>query len=86
MRVSMKAVRSQLRRLQPLLRSCSLETIRKGQNLVGELMEAKFRNRVLVRTHPFERFSGAWVMPKDERRQGVVLYLHGGGYAYGDLD
>lgn len=86
MRVSMKTVRSQLRRLQPLLRSCSLETIRKGQNLVGELMEAKFRNRVLVRTHPFERFSGAWVMPKDERRQGVMLYLHGGGYAYGDLD
>ena len=25
-------------------------------------------------------------MPKDERRQGVVLYLHGGGYTCGNLD
>lgn len=86
MRLSPKTIRSQLRRLQPLLRSCSLETIRKGQNLVGELMEAKFRGQVMVRTHPFDRFTGAWVIPRDERRQGVILYLHGGGYAYGDLD
>ena len=25
-------------------------------------------------------------MPKDERRNGVVLYLHGGGYTCGSLD
>ena len=86
MRLSAKTIRSQLRRLQPFLRSCSLETVRKGQNLVGELMEAKFRSRVMVRSHSFDRFAGAWVMPRDERRQGVVLYLHGGGYAFGDLD
>jgi len=86
MRLSPKTICSHLRRLQPLLRSCSLETIRKGQNLVGELMEAKFRSQVMVRSHPFDRFSGAWVIPRDQRRLGVILYLHGGGYAYGDLD
>ena len=86
MRLSAKTVRSQLRRLQPLRRNFSLETIRKWQNLVGELMEAQFRSRVMVRNHPFDRFSGAWVIPQDERRQGVILYLHGGGYAYGDLE
>ena len=26
------------------------------------------------------------MLPKDERRQGVILYLHGGGYTFGDLD
>ena len=86
MRLSVKTIRSQLRHLQPLLRSCSPEAIRKGMNLMGELMEAKFRSRVMVRTHPFERFSSAWIIPRDERRQGVVMYLHGGGYAFGDLD
>ena len=25
-------------------------------------------------------------MPKDERRQGVILYLHGGGYTCGSLE
>ena len=31
-------------------------------------------------------FGGAWVMPKDQRRTGVILYLHGGGYTCGSLE
>lgn len=86
MRLSAKAVRNQISRFQPLLRSCSLDTIRKGQNLMGELMEAKHRNKVLVHEHPFGHFDAAWMIPRDERRQGVILYLHGGGYIYGGLE
>ncbi|MBE6958000.1 MAG: steryl acetyl hydrolase [Ruminococcaceae bacterium] len=83
---SPKTVRNQIIMLQPIIRSCSVETIRKGQNLIGELMHFKHRNQVLVRSHPFDRFEAAWVLPQDERRQGVILYLHGGGYTYGDLE
>lgn len=86
MALSPKTVRNQISKLQPLLQNCSLETIRKGQNLIGELMVAKHRGDVLEHTHPFENFEAAWVLPKDERRQGVILYLHGGGYTFGDLD
>lgn len=86
MRLSAKAVRNQISRFQPLLRSCSLGTVRKGQNLIGELMEAKHRNKVLVHEHPFAHFDAAWMIPRDERRQGVILYLHGGGYIYGGLE
>lgn len=86
MALSPKMIRTQMHRLQPLLRSCSLETIRKGQNKLGELMEARYRSQVLVKNHGFAQFSGAWIIPKDERRQGVLLYLHGGGYTCGDLD
>ena len=84
--LSAKTVRHQISLVQPLLRSCSLETVRKGQNLIGELMEAKHKNAVLLHEHPFSQFEAAWMMPKDERRQGVILYLHGGGYTYGDLE
>ena len=49
-------------------------------------MEAIHRRDVIVRDHDFGPFQGAWIMPKDERRQGVVLYLHGGGYTCGNLD
>ena len=59
---------------------------RKGQDKLGELMSALHKREVLIRDHDFERFQGAWVMPKDERRSGVVLYLHGGGYTCGSLD
>lgn len=86
MAFSAKTVRAQIQMLQPLLRSCSLETVRKGQNKIGELMEARYRHQVLSHDHPFANFEAAWILPRDERRQGVILYLHGGGYTCGDLE
>ncbi len=73
-------------RLHSLLNNCSLVTLRKGQNTVGSLMSSVHRKQVVTKVHKFEQFDGAWVMPRDERRHGVILYLHGGGYSCGDLD
>ncbi len=85
MPLSAKTLRKQMMLLKPLLKSCSLSTIRKGQTMIGELMSNKFREKVILKYHHFERFEGAWILPKDERREGVILYLHGGGYTCGDL-
>ncbi len=81
-----KTIRTQMNMLQPLLKNCSLETIRRGQNRVGELMEGKYRRQVHVREHQFEYFDGAWIIPEDQRREGVIFYLHGGGYVCGNLE
>lgn len=86
MPLSAKSVRSQIAVLQPLLRNLSLETIRKGQNKLGELMSVMHSSRVWIKEHKFSCFDGAWVLPRDKRRQGAILYLHGGGYACGDLE
>ena len=81
-----KLVRAQLNIMKPIAANLSLEATRKGQDKLGEIMEAIHRRDVFVRDHKFSRFDGAWLMPKDERRQGVVLYLHGGGYTCGSLE
>ncbi len=86
MELSAKLVRSQLNFFKPLVANCSLEVTRKGQDKLGELMTALHKREVLVKEHPFARFQGAWVMPKDQRRTGVILYLHGGGYTCGSLE
>ena len=86
MALSAKAIRTQLHLLKPLLNSCSRETLRRGQNKIGELMEIRYRRDVIMKSHDFESFPACWVLPKDERRQGVILYLHGGGYVCGDLE
>lgn len=86
MALSAKYVRSRLTMLRSVTKNFSLESSRKGQRMLGELMEFKHRKMVIVKEHPFEKFPAAWVIPKDERRQGVILYLHGGGYACGDLE
>lgn len=86
MALSAKYVRSRLTMLRSVTKNFSLESSRKGQRMLGELMEFKHRKMVIIKDHPFEKFPAAWVIPKDERRQGVILYLHGGGYACGDLE
>ncbi len=86
MAFSAKTLKTQLAILKPLLNSCSLKTIRKGQNKIGELMESKYREKILMKEHSFDNFKGAFIIPKDERRHGVILYLHGGGYTCGDLE
>ena len=85
MALSAAMVRSQLKRIKSVMANLSVDANRKGQSLAGELMELRHRKEVMVKNHAFSCFEGAWVMPKEERRQGVILYLHGGGYVYGDL-
>ena len=86
MPLSAKTICARLALLKPLLNSCSLETIRKGQNKIGEMMEAAYAQQHLTKDHDFGHFQGAWMIPADTCRQGVILYLHGGGYTCGDLD
>ncbi len=86
MALSAKTVRAQLSLITPLLHKSSLETCRRHQDKLGELMEAVHHKQVIVKDHPFDLFCGSWVIPKDERRQGVILYLHGGGYTCGSLE
>ena len=86
MALSAKTIRKQLTILMPLVSNLSLKTIRSGQNKIGELMESKYRDQIVLKAHKFEHFDGAWVLPRDARREGVILYLHGGGYTCGDLE
>lgn len=86
MGMSVKFVRSQLHFLKPLLSKLDLESARKGQSRIGELMQFLHRKDVVVKRHDFDHFEAAWVLARDKRRQGVILYLHGGGYTCGDLD
>ena len=86
MAVSAKSIRKQLSFMRPLLEVCSLETCRKGQNKLGEIMGFRHRGQVIYKEHSFGASEGVWSIPKDERRQGVVLYLHGGGYTCGDIE
>ncbi len=86
MAISAKNIRSQLALLKPLLSSCSIKTLRWGQDKIGELMEVRQHRQVTVQEHRFDRFAGAWVTPRDKRRDGILLYLHGGGYTCGGLE
>ena len=86
MELHAKRVRAQLNLFKPVMTSCSLEASRKGQDKLGELMTVLHRSEIMTKNHDFQHFQGAWIMPQDQRRGGVVLYLHGGGYTCGSLE
>ena len=86
MDMNVNTLRSQLMFFKPFITGCSLESARKGQDKLGGIMTAARKDRLLFKAHPFPDFDACWVLPKDVRRQGVVLYLHGGGYVAGSLE
>ena len=81
-----KLLRLQLELTKPFVAGCSIETTRKGQERLGELMAIAHRQDVYYVSREFDLFAGQWVLPKEQKRQGVILYLHGGGYIGGDLE
>lgn len=86
MALSQATVKKQIARLKPIVESCSIETTRKWQDRIGEIMALTYRKRVTVLKERLENFDGAWIIPKDETRSGVILYLHGGGFVAGGID
>ena len=59
MALSAKYVRSRLTMLRSVMKNFSLESSRKGQRMLGELMEFKHRKMVIIKDHPFEKFAAA---------------------------
>lgn len=86
MAISTKLLRMQLSIFKPFVNGCTIEAARTTQDKLGELMAHTHRNKVLYSPQIFHHFVGEWVVPKSQRGDAVLLYLHGGGYVAGDLD
>lgn len=80
-----KFLRSQLTLLKPFLANCSLATARRGQDRLGKLMASTHRGDVSFEDFSVGAFECSMIRPKDEVSNGVILYLHGGGYTAGNL-
>ena len=78
-------VRMQLSLFQSFAAGCSLKTAREGQDKLGLLMTSLQKKKITCKNIHFDTFEGALITPKDLLRDGILLYLHGGGYTCGDL-
>ncbi len=87
MALSAKLLRKQVALLKPFVDGCSIQTCRLGQKKMGELMAFQHRSDVSFSEIKFSNFEACWITPnKEQKPNGVVLYLHGGGYVAGDLE
>ncbi|MGI6577981.1 MAG: alpha/beta hydrolase [Eubacteriales bacterium] len=86
MALSAKFVRRQLKKIKPLMEGATIQTARQQHDMIGNLMVIPRRWKVSSRTYRFSQFTASMIYPLDETREGIILYLHGGGYACGGLD
>ena len=81
-----KFVRRQLELMSSVADNISLASVRKVQDSFGAFMRFTYRRDVVINDRHVDGMRASLVVPRDELRGGVVLYLHGGGYTCGSLD
>jgi acetyl esterase/lipase len=86
MKFSDKFIRGQLELIKPIVKVASLDTARSFQDRAGRVLSFMTRKDTVVSEHRFGDIDGALVIPRDEVRSGIILYIHGGGYVSGGLD
>ena len=80
MKLTDKFLRTQLELVKPLTDVISLEAVRGLQDKLGKLMHFTRRREVVSFDKSSETMKGDLIVPRDELRGGLILYLHGGGY------
>ncbi len=86
MAISASLLRIQLKLVKGILKNLDLSSTRQAQDRLGMLMAKTQGSKVNYSTEVFKSFMGEWIVPKDTRHKGVMLYLHGGGYVSGNID
>ena len=85
MALSTKFVRAQLSVLKPLLTQMTIEKSRTAQDIIGNIMAGILDKKTVHIPCPFARFEGEHILPLDKKREGLIFYLHGGGYTAGSI-
>ncbi len=86
MAFSEKFIRKRLEKTLDRTESLPLNKLRREQDLLGKLLAYTERKKCTERELSFPTFKAALISPDAEKFDGVVLYLHGGGYTCGGLE
>ncbi len=81
-----KFLRSQLGRMQQSTSYVNIEAMRKRQETLGRFMARSYKSSVNTKEIEFDKFKAAMLTPCEELSEGVILYLHGGGYVAGEMN
>ena len=86
MNLADKLMRSQLELTKPIADRIGLDSSRAFQDRIGKIMHFTRRRDVVIDDVSLKDINSALILPRDELRGGVILYLHGGGYTCGTMD
>lgn len=85
MELATTLLKKQIRLLRPITNSCPVGITRAAQDKMGELMLRPYDGEVTEKEIDFGDFKSMLITPNGSKADGIVLYLHGGGYVTGGL-
>ncbi|MBP3360274.1 MAG: alpha/beta hydrolase [Clostridia bacterium] len=81
-----KLLRSQVALAGKLFDGFSVEKSRSSQEKLGEFMAYKYKPDVKCSKVPSSDFTAEYIVPEQIESNGIILYLHGGGYVSGKMN
>lgn len=85
MNLSDKILRSQVELTKPIADGTRIEVSRSLQDRIGRIMHFTRRHDVVVHDNYYEGIRASLIVPRDEIRGGVIMYIHGGGFTCGSI-
>ena len=79
-------LKGQIELIKPIANGATLDTVRGLQDKIGKLMHFARRKDVVAMDGEADGCRFSVIIPRDELRGGIILYLHGGGYTCGAID
>lgn len=81
-----KVLKTQISIVSKLADGCSVEKSRFAQDKIGELMARKYKQEVSYEKIRSGEFHAEYIIPDEKKLNGIILYLHGGGYVSGGMN
>ena len=79
-------LKTQISIVSKLAAGCSVEKSRFAQDKIGELMARKYKQEVSYEKIRSGEFHAEYIIPDEKKLNGIILYLHGGGYVSGGMN
>lgn len=86
MNFTIKLLRLQLKFLNKFADSCSIRKSRYFQDKIGRLMSIDHQKDVIFMPIPSSKIQSEIIIPKHLNNNGIILYVHGGGYVSGGIE
>ncbi|MDD3121640.1 MAG: alpha/beta hydrolase [Bacilli bacterium] len=81
-----KLIHISLKIIRPFTKIIPIKYKRKAHSTLGKILSKPYKFNVYYKKEYFNNFQAEWIFPLNGINNGVILYLHGGGFIAGNME
>lgn len=86
MKLYTKFLKSELSVINRISDICPLDKSRIAMDSMGKALTFRHRSCVTYKDVGSDAFRAEYIIPREIKYDGIILYIHGGGYVLGGMD